>query len=191
MEELVEKNLLKEPLSKCPGYETDSYQQLIAAMADLKTVDLPMISMIERDQDVPIEVIMKGLTLSRHAGEGAENESDFYLKPDESQLQVPVFPTPRDPLNPFLIEREIPLKEVLEAHATRAAKKKGIKGKAILCGVGAAHQPRSDGVPVSIATVVPEDARRLKEVREAARATKAAEAGEGSSGPGLRRAHSL
>ena len=144
--------------------------------------------------DVPIEVIMKGLTLSRHSGKGAEDEADYYLKPDESQLQIPVFPTPRDPLNPFLIEREVPLKEVLEAHATRAAKKKGIKGKAVLCGVGAAHQPRSDGVPVSIATVAPEDARRLKEVREAAEAAeaaKAAEAGEGSSGPGLGRAHSI
>ncbi|GJX47320.1 hypothetical protein Tco_0272510 [Tanacetum coccineum] len=36
---------------------------------------------------------------------------------------------------------EIPLKETLEAHAIRLAKKKGVKGKAILCGVGAAHIP--------------------------------------------------
>ncbi|GKF52907.1 hypothetical protein Tco_0159817, partial [Tanacetum coccineum] len=54
---------------------------------------------------------------------------------------------PKGILNPFAIEKEIPLKESLEAHAIRLAKKKGVKGKAILCGVGAAHIPRSDGVP--------------------------------------------
>ncbi|GJY82738.1 putative reverse transcriptase domain-containing protein [Tanacetum coccineum] len=64
---------------------------------------------------------------------------------------IPIFARPRDILNPFALEREIPLKETLEAHAIRLAKKKGVKGKAILCGVGAAHIPRSDGVPVSVA----------------------------------------
>ena len=74
--------------------------------------------------------------------EGAEAQPDFFLKPDESQLQVLVFVQPRDILNPFAIEKEVPLKEVLELHAERAAKKKGVKGKAILCCVGAAHIPR-------------------------------------------------
>ena len=85
--------------------------------------------------------------------EDAEAQPDFFLKPDESQLQVPVFVQSRDILNPFAIEKEVPLKEVLELHAERAAKKKGFKGKAILCGVGAAHIPRSDGVAVSVASV--------------------------------------
>ncbi|GKG17835.1 hypothetical protein Tco_0372133, partial [Tanacetum coccineum] len=66
-------------------------------------------------------------------------------------------PNTRDILNPFTLEKEVPLKESLEAHAIRLAKKKGVKGKAILCGVGAAHLPRSDGVPVSVATVSPLD----------------------------------
>ncbi|GJZ31291.1 hypothetical protein Tco_0576338 [Tanacetum coccineum] len=48
---------------------------------------------------------------------------------------VPIFACPRDILNPFALEKEIPLKESLEAHAIRLAKKKGVKGKAILCGV--------------------------------------------------------
>ncbi|GJV81244.1 hypothetical protein Tco_1517114 [Tanacetum coccineum] len=63
--------------------------------------------------------------------------------------------------------REIPLKESLEAHAIRLAKKKGVKGKAILCGVGAAHVPRSDGVPVSVATVSPKDSELLGKLEEA------------------------
>ncbi|GJR10406.1 hypothetical protein Tco_0793058 [Tanacetum coccineum] len=55
--------------------------------------------------------------------------------------QVPIFACPRDILNPFALEKEIPLKESLEAHAIRLAKKKGVKGKAILCGVGASAHP--------------------------------------------------
>ncbi|GKC58929.1 hypothetical protein Tco_1086527 [Tanacetum coccineum] len=82
-------------------------------------------------------------------------------------IDVPIFSRPRDILNPFALEREIPLKESLEAHAIRLAKKKGVKGKAILCGVGAAHIPRSDGVPVSVATVLPKDSELLGKLEEA------------------------
>ncbi|GJS25327.1 hypothetical protein Tco_0453959 [Tanacetum coccineum] len=41
---------------------------------------------------------------------------------------VPIFACPRDILNPFALEKEIPLKESLEAHAIRLAKKKGVNG---------------------------------------------------------------
>lgn len=79
---------------------------------------------------------------------------------------MPIFARPRDILNPFALEKEIPLKESLEAHATRLAKKKGVKGKAILCGLGAARLPRSDGVPVSVATVSRQDSDLLKKLKE-------------------------
>ncbi|GKA20492.1 hypothetical protein Tco_0700481 [Tanacetum coccineum] len=110
---------------------------------------------------------MAGLTLARHASEGAEGQPDYFLKPDVAQLQVPIFSRPRDILNPFALERQMPLKESLEAHAIRLAKKKGVKGKAILCGVGAAHIPHSDGVPVSVATVSPKDSELLGKLEEA------------------------
>ncbi|GJV25217.1 hypothetical protein Tco_1377912 [Tanacetum coccineum] len=99
--------------------------------------------------------------------QGAEAKTDNFLKRTWRQLQVPIFACPRDILNPFALEREIPLKESLEAHAIRLAKKKGVKGKAILCGVGAAHVPRSDGVPVSVATVSPKDSELLGKLEEA------------------------
>ncbi|GKC74473.1 hypothetical protein Tco_1120356, partial [Tanacetum coccineum] len=121
----------------------------------------------EGDQDYPIDVIMAGLTLARHATEGAEAQPDYFLKPDVAQLQVPIFARPRDILNPFALEKEILLKESLEAHAIRLAKKKGVKGKAILCGVGAAYIPRSDGVPVSVATVSEKDSKLLGRLEEA------------------------
>ncbi|GJV15812.1 hypothetical protein Tco_1361135 [Tanacetum coccineum] len=110
---------------------------------------------------------MAGLTLARHATENAEAEPDYFLKPDVAQLQVLIFARSRDILNLFALDREIPLKKSLEAHAMRLAKKKGVKGKAILCGVGAAHIPRSDGIPVSVATVSPKDGDLLKKLEGA------------------------
>ncbi|GJV33810.1 hypothetical protein Tco_1394210 [Tanacetum coccineum] len=71
-------------------------------------------------------------------------QPDYFLKTGVSQLQ-----------------------ESLEAHAIRLAKKKGVKGKAILCGVGTAHLPRSDGVLVSVATVSPKDSELLGKLEEA------------------------
>lgn len=162
-----ESELLKVPVNEVPNYDARAYDHLVAAMTRMKELELPMIAELERDQDYPIDVIMTGLTLARHRAEGAEAQPDYFLKPHDSQLQVPVFARPRDMLNPFVLEKEVPLKEVLEAHATRLAQKKGIKGKAILCGVGAAHQPRSDGVPVSVATVSRQDSDLLKKLDEA------------------------
>ncbi|GJS37612.1 hypothetical protein Tco_0535994 [Tanacetum coccineum] len=113
-----------------PGYNDKAYEELVAAM---ETMNL---------RDDGKLLVMPHIANSRSYGRMA-------------QLQVPIFARPRDILNPFALEKEIPLKESLEAHAIRLAKKKGVKGKAILCGVGAVHIPRSDGVPVSVATVSP------------------------------------
>lgn len=123
-----------------PGYNASAYEQLVAAMWKLKELELPGIARLEGDQDNPISVIMAGLTLARHLADGAEAQPDFHLMPDMSQLQI------QDSLN---------------AHATKLLKKRGIKGKAVLCDVGAAHLPRSDGVPVSVPTVSPKDVKVL------------------------------
>ena len=167
MEELHEAKVFTTALTELPGYNADAYNELLQAMEGMKLLELPHIARLERDQDQPISVIMAGLTLERHSSEDAEEEPGFFLKPDESQLQVPVFVQPRHMLNPFALEKEVPLKEVLEKHAERAAKKKGVKGKAIMCGVGAAHIPRSDGVPVSVPTVSIKDALTLRKLQEA------------------------
>ena len=167
LEELREDKLLEKDLTEIPGYSSASYDELVQAMARLKVLELPHIGRLERDQDDPIDVLMAGLTLQRHLGENAEEEVDYYLKPDVSQLQVPVFARPRDILKPFALEKEVPLKEVLERHEQRVAIKKGIKGKAVMCGIGAAHLPRSDGVAVSVPTVSLQDAITLSKLKEA------------------------
>ena len=170
-EELDRAKLLAKPLAEIPVYKADSAAVLNEAMEKLKNLELSHISQLERDQDQPISVIMAGLTLPRHLRDKAEEQADYHLKPSVAQLQVPIFHQPRDILDPFRIERVVSLDKCLTLHATRCAVKKGQKGKAILCGIGAAHQPRSDGVPVSVATVSLADAlwlRRMEESKEEA-----------------------
>ena len=167
VEELCAKKIFTVPVVEVPGYNTNAYNDLVAAMARLKMLEFPHIAQLERDQDYPIAFIMQGLTLARHMAEDAESKQDHYLKPDMSQLQVPIFARPRDILHPFALDKEIPLKKSLEAHEERAARKKGKNGKAILCGHGAAHIPRSDGVPVCVPTVAPDDVELLKILDEA------------------------
>ena len=183
--ELCSSHILERPADQVPGYNENALEELDASLKRLQGMELPMIGMIERDQDYPIKVIMEGLTLARHSAEDAELETDYYLKPDVSQLKVPIFPNPRDILSPFTPKKEISLKRSLEAHAHRVAYKKGIKGRAVLCGLGAAHLPRSDKVPVAVGTVSPEDIEILAKLSQTT-----AQASQPSSSS-LRRSHSF
>lgn len=147
VEELCEKKVIPVPAAEVPGYNSEAYGDLVAALEDLKHLEFSRIAQVERNQDHPISVVMQELTLARHMAAGAESLSDFYLKPDVSQLHVPIFAQPRDALNPYALEREVPLKEALEKHAERAAMKKGVKDKAILCGVGAGSSATHEDDP--------------------------------------------
>ncbi|GKA71701.1 hypothetical protein Tco_0777840 [Tanacetum coccineum] len=72
VEELHEKKLLTVPAAQVPRYNDNAYEELVAAMETMKLLELPHIAQLKRDQDYPIGVIMAGLTLARHAAEGAE-----------------------------------------------------------------------------------------------------------------------
>ena len=111
VEELCEAKILVVPAAEVPGYNVDAYEDIVAAMDKLKVLELPHIAMMECDQDYPISVIMQGLTLARHQADSAEDQPDFFLKPDKSQLRVPIFARPHDILNPFALEKEISLQE--------------------------------------------------------------------------------
>ncbi|GJV33190.1 hypothetical protein Tco_1393590 [Tanacetum coccineum] len=88
VEELHEKKLLTVPAAQVPGYNQNAYEELVAAMEAMKLLELPHIAQLERDQDYPIDVIMAGLTLARHATEGAEAQPDYFLKPVRAQVQA-------------------------------------------------------------------------------------------------------
>ena len=146
VEELCEQKVIPVPAAEVPGYNPGAYGDLVTAMEDLKHLEFSHIAQVERNQDHPISEIMQGLTLARHMAEGAESLQDSYLKPDVSQLQIPIFAQPRDTLNPYVLEKEVPLQEALGKHAERAALKKGVKDKAILCGVGAGSSAAHEGI---------------------------------------------
>nr|GEV06889.1 hypothetical protein [Tanacetum cinerariifolium] len=90
----------------------------------------------------------------RHWGDAPQFIRD--LRPSSSQLAIPVYPEVRDPRNPWAYKEEIKLSDDIAENISRAEKKKKCR---IVCrthGVGSAHHARSDGVPVSVPTVVPQ-----------------------------------
>ena len=101
----------------------------------------------------------------RHVGEGAEEQLDYNLKPDESQLQVPVFASPRNILEPFLLEKEISLEDALAAHRRKVDKKRRESMRAIFCGAGAAHL--HGGPSVRLPAVLPTDDELVANIGDA------------------------
>nr|GEU43929.1 hypothetical protein [Tanacetum cinerariifolium] len=110
---------------------------------------------LEGLKDEPMDVIMAALYLeSDTRGDAPQYIRD--LRPSSSQLTIPVYPEVRDPRNPRAYKEEMKLSDAIAANISRAEKKKKCR---IVCrthGVGSAHHARSDGVSVSIPTVVPQ-----------------------------------
>nr|GEY55595.1 hypothetical protein [Tanacetum cinerariifolium] len=111
-------------------YDPEAKTKFVAALQVLKDLKYPLIDQLEGLKDAPINVIMAALYLESDTG----NYASQYirdLRPSSSQLTIPVYP-----------------------------KKKKC---CIVCrthGVGSAHHARSDGVPVSMPTVVPQGQER-------------------------------
>ena len=51
VEELHEQGLLTVPAVQVPGYNAETYDELVAAMEKMKLLELPQIAQLERDQD--------------------------------------------------------------------------------------------------------------------------------------------
>ena len=66
-----------------------------------------------------------------------------------------MFASPRNILEPFLLEKEISLEDALAAHRRRVEKKRKESVRAIFCGAGAAHL--HSGPSVSLPAVLPTD----------------------------------
>nr|GEX80121.1 hypothetical protein [Tanacetum cinerariifolium] len=78
------------------------------------------------------------------------------LRPSSSQLTIPVYPEVRDPRNPWACKEEIALADAIAANISRAEKKKKCEIVCRMHGVGSAQHAMSDGVPVSVPSVVPQ-----------------------------------
>nr|GEV54236.1 hypothetical protein [Tanacetum cinerariifolium] len=131
--------------------------ELRQAFADVALKDLkyPLADQLESLTDAPMDVIMAAMYLESDTEDDAPPDIRD-LRPNSSQLTIPVYPEVRDPRNPWASKVEMVLADTIAANISRAEKKKKCR---IVCrthGVGSAHHARSDGVPLSAPTVVPQ-----------------------------------
>ncbi|GJS05608.1 hypothetical protein Tco_0322116 [Tanacetum coccineum] len=113
-----------------------------------------MVDQLERLKDALIELIMASLHLESDTGEDAPQWIRD-LRPSSSQLKIRVYLEVRDPEDPWAVKEEMMLEDVVAANISRAEKKKKCRVVCRTHGIGSAHHARSDGIPVSTPTVVP------------------------------------
>nr|GEY88812.1 hypothetical protein [Tanacetum cinerariifolium] len=135
--------------------DPEAEAKFVAALQSLKDLKYPLLDQLEGLKDAPMDVIMAALYLESDTGEDAPQYIRD-LRPGSSQLTILVYPKVRDPRHPWAYKEEKKLSDAIAANITRAEKKK--KCLIVCCthGVGSVHHARSNGVPVSAPTVVPQ-----------------------------------
>nr|GFA13057.1 transposase (putative), gypsy type [Tanacetum cinerariifolium]GFA19122.1 transposase (putative), gypsy type [Tanacetum cinerariifolium] len=142
-------------LESIEAYDPEAEAKYIAALQALKDLKYPLVDQLEGLKDTPMDVIMDALYLESDTGDDAPQWVRD-LRPISFQLTIHVYPKVRDPMNPWVCKEEMLLADAIAANVSRAEKKKKCR---IVCrthGVGSAHHSRSDGVHVSVPTVVPQ-----------------------------------
>nr|GEY06474.1 hypothetical protein [Tanacetum cinerariifolium] len=137
------------------AYDPEAVAKFVAALQALKDLKYSLLEQLEGLKHAPIDVIMASLYLESDTGEDATPYIRD-LRPSSSQLTIPVYPEVRDPRNPWAYKEEMKLADAIAANISRAEKKKKCRIVCRIHGVGSAHHVRSDGVPVSVPTVVPQ-----------------------------------
>nr|GEY30874.1 hypothetical protein [Tanacetum cinerariifolium] len=135
----------------------DESLELRHAFADVALKDLkyPLVDQLESLKDAPMDVIMAALYLESDTGDDASQDIRD-LRLSSSQLTISVYPEVRDPRNPWACKEEIVLADAIAANISRAEKKKKCRIVRRTDGVDFAHHAKSDGVPMSAPTVVPQ-----------------------------------
>nr|GEW60051.1 hypothetical protein [Tanacetum cinerariifolium] len=142
-------------LESIEAYDLEAEAKYVTALQALKDLQYHLVDQLEGLKDAPMDVIVAALYLESDTGDDAPQHVRD-LRPSSSQLTIIVYPEVRDPMNPWACKEEILLADAIAANISRAEKKKKCR---IVCrthGVGSAHHARSDGVPVSVPTVVPQ-----------------------------------
>nr|GEU56878.1 hypothetical protein [Tanacetum cinerariifolium] len=142
-------------LEAIEAYDPEAEAKYIAALQALKNLKYPLVDQLEGLNDAPMDVIMACLHLESDTGDDAP-QWVRELRPSSSQLTIPVYLEVRDPMDPWACKEEILLADAIAANVSRAEKKKKCRVVCRTHGVGSAHYTRSDGVPVSVPTVIPQ-----------------------------------
>nr|GEU87153.1 hypothetical protein [Tanacetum cinerariifolium] len=142
-------------LEAIEAYDSKAEAKYIAALEALKNLKYPLVDQLEGLKDAPMDVIMASLHLESDNGDDAP-QWVRELRHSTSQLTIPVYPEVCDPMDPWAYKEEILLADAIAANVSRAEKKKKC---CVVCrthGIGSAHHARSDGVLVSVPTVIPQ-----------------------------------
>nr|GEW65475.1 hypothetical protein [Tanacetum cinerariifolium] len=142
-------------LESIEAYDPEAEAKFVAALQSLKDSKFSLLDELESLKDAPMDVIMAALYLESDTG-GDALQYIRDLRPNSSQLTIPVYSEVRDPRNPWACKEEIALADPIATNISRAEKKKKCR---IVCrthGVGSTHHARSDDVPVSVPSVVPQ-----------------------------------
>ncbi|GJQ99625.1 hypothetical protein Tco_0522610 [Tanacetum coccineum] len=140
-------------LADVEAYDPEANNKLVKALQDLKDLKYLMVDQLEKLKDAPMDLIMASLHLESNTGEDAP-QWICDLRSSSSQLKIPIYHEVRAPKNPWAVKEEVPLEDAIAANISRAEKK-----NRVVCrthGIGSAHHARSDEIPVSIPTVVPQ-----------------------------------
>nr|GEV20033.1 putative transposase (putative), gypsy type [Tanacetum cinerariifolium] len=117
------------------AYDPKAESKFVAALQVLKDLKYPWVDQLEGLKDAPID------------------------------LTIPLYPEVRDPQNPWAYKEEMTLVDAIAANISRVKKKKKCHIVRRTHGVGSAHHARSDGVLVSVPTVVPQGLALLLQTR--------------------------
>ncbi|GJY25947.1 hypothetical protein Tco_0400673 [Tanacetum coccineum] len=120
-------------LADVEAYDLEANNKLVKALKDLKDLKYPM---SDTREDAPQWI--------------------RDLRSSSSQLKIPIYPEVRAPEDPWAVKEEVPLEDTIAANISRAEKKKKCRVVCRTHGIGSAHHARSDGIPVSVPTVVPQ-----------------------------------
>nr|GFB02059.1 hypothetical protein [Tanacetum cinerariifolium] len=142
-------------LAAIEAYDPEADAKYVVALHALKDLKYPLIDLLEKLKDSPIDLIMASLYLESDSGEDAP-QWIHELRLNSSQLKFPVYPEVRGLKDPWSFKEEILLEDAIADNISRAEKKKKCQVVCHTRGVGSAHHARSDGVPVSVPTVAPQ-----------------------------------
>ncbi|GJW37610.1 hypothetical protein Tco_0060530 [Tanacetum coccineum] len=151
----VEHGEAKLDLAAIEAYDPEAETKYVATLTALKDLKYPLVDQLEKLRDAPIDLLMASLHLESDSGEDAP-EWIRELRPDTSQIKIPIYLEVRNPRDPWSIQEEMLLEDAIAANRSHAEKKKKCRVVCRTHGVGSAHHARSDGIPVSAPTVAPQ-----------------------------------
>ncbi|GJV69113.1 hypothetical protein Tco_1484622 [Tanacetum coccineum] len=114
-------------LEAMEAYDPEAHSKYLKSLQELKDLKYPLVDQLEGLKDAPMELIMASLHLESDFGEDAPQWIRD-LRPNTSQLKIPVYPEVHDLRNPWAIKEEILLEDAIVANVSPTEKKKKCRG---------------------------------------------------------------